>query len=74
MLCGVHLRQHADAEFVLGHGGFDARVIAEALEVFERARGFREVGEWEEFMKGVGCFVVDFARVAVVRGACGLDC
>ena len=50
---------------MFAHAGFDAGIVAEALEVAEGARWLREVGEREEGMEGVGCFVLGFAPVAV---------
>ena len=70
---GVHLCQDSDAEFVLAHGGLDARVISEAREIVEGARRVREIWEWEEGVEGVGCFVLSFLAIdaAVCRGRFG---
>ena len=67
----VHLRQHADAEFVFAHAGFDAGVVAQALEELLRARGAGKVAEGEDGLEGVGCLVLDLLPIAVaVRGHC----
>lgn len=42
MLGGVHLRENGDGEFMCGHGGANAGVVAEAGEETE---GFFGVGE-----------------------------
>ena len=67
----VHFRQHADAEFVFAHAGFDAGVVAQTLEELLRARGAGEVPEWEDGLEGVGCLILGLLPIAVaVRGHC----
>ena len=65
----VHLRQHADAEFVLAHAGLDAGIVAQTLEESLRTRRAREVAEWEDGLKSVGCLLLGFLPIAVaIRG------
>lgn len=77
LLRGVHGRVHfgeeRDAEFVGAHGGFDAGVVAEALEEAEGAVGIREVGEWAEGLECVLRFFLDLLVVAVSRWGGGFD-
>ena len=49
---------------MLAHCGFDAGVVAEAFEELARAGRVGEVGEWEDGVEGVGCFVLGFAPIA----------
>ena len=67
MLGRVHLRQDADGEFVFAHAGFDARVVAQALEEAEGFLWVREVGQGAEGAEGVGCVILGFLPVAVRR-------
>ena len=69
----VHLRQHADAEFVFAHGGLDAGVVAQALEKLLRARRAGEVAEREDGLEGVGGLLLGFLPVAVAIGGCGFE-
>ena len=55
------------------HGGFDAGVVAQAGEVGQRAVRGREVGEGEEGVEGVCCFVLGFAVVVGAGGRGGFD-
>ena len=65
----IHLRQHADAELVFAHAGFDAGIIAQTLEEFLRPRRAGEVVEWEDGVEGVGCLILGFLPIAMpVRG------
>ena len=64
----VHLGQHADAELVFAHAGFDAGVVAQALEESLRAGRVGEVAEGEDGVEGVGCLVLGFLPVAVAVG------
>lgn len=73
MLRRIHLGEHADAEFVLAHAGFDARVVAQALEEAEGAVGGGEGGEGEEGVEGVGCFVLLLSPVANAGRSSGFD-
>ena len=55
------------------HAGFDASIIGEALEVALRTRGVGEVGEGEDAVEGVGCFLLSFAPVSMAGGGCGFN-
>ena len=68
----VHLRQHADAEFVFAHAGLDAGVVAQTLEEFLRPRGAGEVAERDDGMEGVGGLLLSSLPVAVAKRRRGL--
>ena len=50
---------------MFAHAGFDAGVVAQALEEAEGFLWAREVGQGAEGAEGVGCVVLGFLPVAV---------
>ena len=50
---------------MFAHAGFNAGVVAQALEELLRARGAGEVAKWEDGLEGVGCLVLGLLPIAV---------